>query len=97
MSFDFHATEKQGIDCKKKTTTNNDDYFLLSSFLLSFYYQHDTSLQCWIILEPLHFISLGFCKADQCYTLSNHYRETGDCVKNSIIAPHSTRLLRITS
>ena len=58
LSFDLPATEKQGIDCKKKQHT--DISFLLFSFLLPFLDQHDTVLECWIIVEPLHFISLGF-------------------------------------
>lgn len=44
---------------KKK---NTDDSFLLSSFLLPVLDQHDTSLECWITIELLHFISFGFVK-----------------------------------
>lgn len=35
---------------------NTEDSFLLSSFLLPFLDQHDTSLECWITIEPLCFI-----------------------------------------
>lgn len=51
LSFDFPATEKQGISYKKTT----DDSFLLSSFLLPFLDQHDTSRECWLTIELLHF------------------------------------------
>lgn len=58
LSFDFPATEKQGISYKK----NTDDSFLLSSFLLPFLDQHDTSRECWLTIELLHFIRFGLKK-----------------------------------
>lgn len=55
LSLEFPATEKQGISYKKH-------WCFLPSFLLCSSLQNDTSLNCWLTIELLHFICFGLEK-----------------------------------